>query len=290
MPNGLLNILKSPGMSSHDVVSFVRRLYHTKKVGHAGTLDPAAAGVLPVAVGQATRVLEYMADCDKSYRAEMTLGYETDTGDAVGQVLRRLECAAPSVAELEVIFTSLLGRIEQVPPMYSAIKMNGKKMYELARQGITVERPTRMIDIHALSLIHCNHDKVVFDTTCSKGTYIRTLCSDIGVKLRCPVVMSFLVRTRVGTFTLTDAATLEELTATPLAHLKPLDAALAHLPAITLTTEQAADFAQGKRLRYSCAVQPAIRIYNAEQQFIGIASKLTDTAPLAPVKVMANAD
>lgn len=182
MTSGLINVLKPPGMTSHDVVSFIRRTYHLKRVGHAGTLDPAASGVLPVALGSATRLLEYMTDTDKSYRVELTIGYETDTGDDTGAILNNAVCVMPVKTEIEKVLSSFIGTIEQIPPMYSAIKIQGKKLYELARAGITVERQPRIITIHNITLLHIDDTRILFDVTCSKGTYIRSLCSDIGKK------------------------------------------------------------------------------------------------------------
>lgn len=289
MTSGLINILKPPGMTSHDVVSFIRRTYHLKRVGHAGTLDPAAAGVLPVAIGTSTRLLEYMTDCDKSYRVELTIGYETDTGDDTGTITRSMDCTMPTREKLEEVLASFLGTIEQVPPMYSAIKIQGQKLYELARAGITVERKSRTVTIHNITLLQVNQTSILFDVTCSKGTYIRSLCTDIGEKINCPVVMSFLVRTRVGSFTANQAFTLEEIGEAPESALLPVDTALEYMPKISLSQEIAQAFRHGQHIKNSSDAnddQNLLRIYDHEQQLIGIGQINATGTLIVPVKVL----
>jgi len=289
MSNGLINVLKPPGMTSHDVVSFIRRTYHLKRVGHAGTLDPAAAGVLPVALGSATRLLEYMTDSDKGYRVELTIGYETDTGDDTGTIINQATCNMPEKIEIERILTSFIGRIEQIPPMYSAIKIQGKKLYELARAGITVERQPRTIIIHNINLLYMDNTRILFDVTCSKGTYIRSLCTDIGQKIKCPVVMSFLVRTHVGCFSLEKAFTLQEIEKDPQNAILPLDYALQYMPKLVLTPEMAQAFKYGQAIinhTLKESNQSLLRIYEQESLFIGIGQKNTDTAVITPIKVI----
>lgn len=208
---GIINVLKPPGMTSFNIVSFLRRNLHIKKIGHAGTLDPEAVGVLPVCVGKATKVLEYMTGMDKVYRAELYLGIETNTQDAYG---KPIYISDVTVTQTEIIETikSFIGENFQVPPMYSAVKVKGKKLYELARQGITIERESRKVHISKIENIQfTDKNKVLFDVHCSKGTYIRTLCSDIGKKLGCGAHMSFLLRKSVGPFHIEEAHTLEEI-------------------------------------------------------------------------------
>jgi len=285
----LINIVKPPGMTSHDVVSFIRRIYHLKRVGHAGTLDPAAAGVLPVALGPATRLLEYMTDCDKSYRVELTIGYETDTGDDTGTITNSIDCTMPTQSKIEEVLASFLGTIEQVPPMYSAIKVQGKKLYELARAGITVERKARVITIHKINLIKLDKKSFLFDVTCSKGTYIRSLCLDIGAKINCPATMSFLVRTRVGSFSLDQAFTLEEIEANSENVLLPVDHALGYMPKLILSLELARAFKHGQNISISTDNddgQTFLRIYDHQNSFIGIGQKKPDTAIIIPIKVL----
>jgi tRNA pseudouridine55 synthase len=272
MADGFLNILKPPGMSSHDVVGYVRRLFKMKKVGHAGTLDPAAAGVLPVALGKATRLIEYMAEADKSYRAEITFGIKTDSGDDTGEIIERLETfALPDAPKIQAVLSSFLGKSEQMPPMYSAIKINGQKLYELARQGIFVERKKRQIEITKIELLKADENKILFDTDCSKGTYIRSLCMDIGDRLAIPSTMSFLIRTRVGEFKLPDTVTLEELAEKKEAALLPSDTVISHLKPLYLDEMESLAFQQGKKLRCILAdienVQK-VRIYDKAKVFI----------------------
>lgn len=208
----IINILKPPNMTSHDVVGRLRRLTRIKRIGHTGTLDPMAAGVLPVCIGKSTKIIEYFEQDAKTYRCEMTLGASTDTEDAWGTVLETSELV-PTEEALRGAMMSFVGDIDQIPPMYSALKINGQKLYDLARQGKVVERQARRRTIHSIDIIDINLEKktVLYDVTCSKGTYIRTLCHDIGVQLGCFAHMSFLMRTQSGQFSLANAVTLEQL-------------------------------------------------------------------------------
>ncbi len=226
--NGILNVLKPPSMTSFDIVGFLRRLLKIKKIGHTGTLDPGAVGVLPVCIGNATKAIEFMMEKDKLYRAELTLGIETDTQDSSGVVIRTSDV---SVTDEEIIsaVNSFRGKIKQVPPMYSALKVDGRKLYDLAREGITIERKPREIEIHSINVLNISrcpvnraetedaidiaglHTRVLFDVSCSKGTYIRTLCADIGSSLGCGGHMSFLLRMRAGSFDISSALTVEEI-------------------------------------------------------------------------------
>ena len=212
MKDGFINILKPPGMTSHDAVGCVRRMLGIKKAGHAGTLDPGAAGVLPVAVGRATRFIEYLEADSKSYRAELTFGFATDSGDDLGERIAEMpDYNQPDEAEIHRVLAGFTGKITQTPPVYSAIKINGQKACDLARHNLPVEIPSREITIYRLELLERRENGLLFDTDCSKGTYIRSLCTDIGRALGIPAVMSFLVRTRVGGFLLADSVSLEEL-------------------------------------------------------------------------------
>lgn len=211
--NGILNILKPPGMTSFDVAARVRSLLKAKKTGHTGTLDPLAAGVLPVCTGSATKAIEFMMDKDKLYRAELTLGITTDTQDASGEVLSE-KAVTCSDEEIHAAVKAFEGKSAQVPPMYSAIKVDGRKLYEMAREGQTIDRASRDIEIYSADVLRIKRDekvRILFDVHCSKGTYIRTLCEDIGEKLGCGGHMSFLLRKRAGAFDLSSAVTLEEL-------------------------------------------------------------------------------
>lgn len=208
----IINILKPPNMTSHDVVGRLRRLTKIKRIGHTGTLDPMAAGVLPVCIGKSTKIIEYFEGDSKTYRCEMTLGASTDTEDAWGKVLEESDFL-PSEDAIRQALMSFIGEIDQVPPMYSALKINGQKLYDLARQGKVVERKPRRRTIHNIDIIDINLDKktVLYDVTCSKGTYVRTICHDVGVRLGCFAHMSFLMRTTSGQFHIKEAVTLEDL-------------------------------------------------------------------------------
>lgn len=211
--NGILNVLKPPEMTSFDVVAHLRGLFGTRKIGHAGTLDPLAVGVLPVCVGRATRAIEFLMDKDKYYRAELTLGIITDTQDSSGKTLSSVatDCSDNEIKDTVDSFT---GKYLQMPPMYSALKVDGKRLYELARNGIEIERQHREVEIYSakvLAIDRTNGIKVLLDVHCSKGTYIRTLCADIGERLGCGGHMSFLLRKRAGPFDISAAYTLEEL-------------------------------------------------------------------------------
>lgn len=212
--NGLINVLKTPGMSSHDVVNHIRRLTGIKKVGHTGTLDPGAAGVLLVCCGRATRLIEYL-DHDKKYRAEITFGIVSSTGDSFGDLSEREIPGNFSRKLVEDTLSRFTGEISQIPPMTSAVRHQGKKLYQLARQGKVVERQARKVTITDLKMARWHNDsenpRALLDIRCSAGTYIRTLCQDIGEELGCGAYMSFLLRTGVGGYPINRAFTLEEL-------------------------------------------------------------------------------
>ena len=228
--NGIINVYKEKGFTSHDVVAKLRGILHMKKIGHTGTLDPDAVGVLPVCVGKATKVCELLTDRDKTYVAEVRLGVTTDTLDLSGEILTE-QPVQVTEEQLQEILPEFTGSIQQIPPMYSAIKINGKKLYELARQGQEVERKPRQVTIHELSLRQMNlaEQEFTMEVTCSKGTYIRSLCADIGERLGCGAAMKSLIRTRVGRFTAEQAMTLSEIEAfcrenEPEKLLLPIDA------------------------------------------------------------------
>ena len=208
--DGIINVYKEAGFTSHDVVAKLRGICRQKKIGHTGTLDPQATGVLPVCLGSATRACEMLTDRTKEYVAELLLGRITDTQDTTGNILEEREVTADEVRVREAI-QSFVGGYDQIPPMYSALKVNGKKLYELAREGKEVERKARHVDLPAIEILEVNLPVVKFRVECSKGTYIRSLCADIGEKLGCGGTMQSLVRTRVGEFRLEDALTLTQL-------------------------------------------------------------------------------
>ena len=208
--DGVIVIRKEKGFTSHDVVAKLRGILHMKKIGHTGTLDPDAEGVLPVALGKATRLVDMITDKEKTYEAVMRLGVVTDTQDMSGTVLSQTAELHVTEEELRAVIESFVGDYMQVPPMYSALKVNGKKLYELAREGKTVERKPRPVHFYEIEILEIDLPLVHFRVTCSKGTYIRTLCHDIGEKLGCGAAMETLLRTKVGRFTLDDAITLAQ--------------------------------------------------------------------------------
>jgi tRNA pseudouridine synthase B len=271
--DGFINVLKPTGLSSHDVVDIVRRIFKQKRVGHAGTLDPAAAGILPVALGRAARLVEYMEGADKSYRAEIAFGYATDTGDVYGEVVERVENPVlPSEEELRSVLWRFVGVITQTPPAYSAIKVGGQRAYDLARQGAEVAIPTRMVTIHRLELvcIDAAHARILVDVDCAKGTYIRSLCTDIGTALGLPATMRFLLRTRVGGFVLADSYTLEDLAEVGETALCAPDTAL-DLPVYELAPQRVKAFYSGLSTseRRMELAEGCYRVY-AEGVFLGI--------------------
>lgn len=237
MTDGVLLIHKPYGITSFDVVARVRRLYGTKQVGHTGTLDPIATGLLPVLVGRAVKASEFLTEKDKEYIAGLRLGITTDTEDITGSILTETQMI-PSREAVLTTASSFVGEIMQVPPMYSALKVGGEKLVDLARRGITIEREARPITIHALDIEGDGADYKM-RVFCSKGTYIRTLCADIGAKLGCGGAMSSLIRTKTGGFTLENAYTLEALEAmTPeerASLLLPTETLFTHLPKATLS-------------------------------------------------------
>ncbi|OLN22749.1 tRNA pseudouridine(55) synthase TruB [Domibacillus antri] len=235
--NGILPLWKEKGMTSHDCVFKVRKILNTKKVGHTGTLDPDVEGVLPLCIGKATRLAEYITDSGKTYEAQVTIGVSTETEDASGSVIETKKVdASLTKEELLTVLSQLTGQIEQTPPMYSAVKVNGRRLYEYARAGQVVERPSRMVTIHQIELISDmkqNEDTASFSirVACGKGTYIRTLAVMIGEKLGYPAHMSKLVRTSSGGFGENDCVTLSELAESePEDVLKPAATAVSHLP------------------------------------------------------------
>lgn len=211
MVHGIINVYKEKGFTSHDVVAKLRGIIGQKKIGHTGTLDPDATGVLPVCLGKGTKLCDMLTDKDKTYEAVLLLGKTTDTQDITGEVL---ETRNTELLEEELVLQtiqSFVGDYEQVPPMYSALKVNGKKLYELAREGKTVERKARQVTIHEIRILDIALPKVRMEVSCSKGTYIRTLCHDIGEKLGCGGCMESLIRTKVGRFEIADSLKLSEI-------------------------------------------------------------------------------
>ncbi|SMP47668.1 tRNA pseudouridine(55) synthase TruB [Anoxynatronum buryatiense] len=233
MRMGLFNVLKPPGMTSHQVVAFLRRITQTKRVGHAGTLDPQAAGVLPVCVGDATKMIPFLDHHRKIYRVEMLLGITTDTQDTTGKMTAVCKLI-PDKEMVEQTLNSFMGDYWQIPPMYSAVKKQGKKLYELARKGETVERVAKRKEIFEINWISMNQDRVRFDVVCSEGTYVRTLCHDVGQKLGCGATMAFLLRLETCRQSVHQAITPDEIgdAVNWETLLIPIDKALSNYPAV----------------------------------------------------------
>lgn len=281
MINGIIIIEKEAGFTSHDVVAKLRGICGQKKIGHTGTLDPAATGVLPVCLGSATKLCDMLGDKDKEYVAELLLGVETDTQDTTGQVLAERPVQV-SEAEVRRVCEAFVGDYDQVPPMYSALKVNGKKLYELAREGKEVERKARPVKIYELELLKVALPVVTMRVVCSKGTYIRTLCADIGERLHCGGAMQSLKRTRVGDFCLKDAVTLGELQRQKDAgalkdRVIPVDSVFADCPALHVSDDCADMLDNGNTLLPSQTAERTIyeqekwvRFYRPDGSFAGI--------------------
>lgn len=274
--NGIVNINKPKGFTSHDVVAKLRGILHTKKIGHTGTLDPDATGVLPICVGRATKVADMLTATNKEYIAEVTLGAETDTQDASGQVINSAEVVVTEEEILEAL-PKFLGEIYQIPPMYSAIKQNGKKLYELAREGKEVEREPRRIEINEIEVLAFDlaNNRFTMRVACSKGTYIRTLCQDIGRELGCFGHMSELLRTKSGRFGIKEAYTLSEvedmMNKADLSFLQPIDKVFEEYPAICITDDKADRVCNGVKVRVSGLSEGSVyRVYDQKNNFLTI--------------------
>ena len=271
--NGIIVLDKPQGKTSHDMINFMRRMTGIRRIGHTGTLDPMATGVLPVCIGSATKVADMLTLSDKGYRTEFVLGITTDTEDISGTVLTR-NTVNVSRDEIEKTVMSFVGEIAQIPPMYSAIKQNGKKLYELARQGIETEREERIVNIHSIDIMDIDLEKstVAMDVICSKGTYIRTLCSDIGKKLGTGACMTSLRRTLTGAFSLDDAYTCEEIE-NNIDKLEdmilPVDKMFLEYPSIYLNEKQKKSIVNGVRMTWRDGEEgQCYRIYDSEKTFL----------------------
>jgi len=306
--DGILNVNKPAGWTSHDIVVKIRGLLKGPKVGHAGTLDPAATGVLPILVGRGTRIAEYLLEWDKEYRAVLRLGHTTDTQDATGTVLATHSLDGLTDEKIRAAMAPFRGQIAQMPPMYSAVKVAGVPLYKSARAGKTVERQSRTVEIHELDVLGIAGSDVTMRVRCSKGTYVRTLCADIGEALGVGGHLLSLERTRVGPLTVERALTLDEIGARILAgrladDVLPLDAALDMLPAVVVDERTA------ERVRHGAAIPsgagrwattyhgtPAVRVKDAAGRLLAVGkvsseSAGSDTVPdIAIEKVLVDAD
>ena len=268
--NGIILVDKPADWTSHDVVAKLRGILHERRVGHSGTLDPMATGLLTVFVGRATRAVQFAETHNKHYVASLRCGYSTETQDTSGRVTAQTGIS-PTEDELTDVLPEFTGEISQIPPMYSAIKVSGKKLYELARKGETVERKPRTVNISELSLVGHDGDDFVLSVSCSKGTYIRTLCNDIGERLGCLACMSALRRTNAGPFDVRDAHTLSEISEGPERYIIPVDSLFSEHPAIELSAAQTAKLKCGNILNVS-AKNGTYRVYGENGDFLALAN------------------
>ena len=288
MIHGMLNIYKEKGYTSHDVVAKLRGIVGQKKIGHTGTLDPDAVGVLPVCLGKATKLCDMLTDKNKTYETVMLLGRVTDTQDVSGKILKEEDTSGLDEVTVRNAIYSFLGDYMQIPPMYSALKVNGKKLYELAREGVEVERKARPVKILDIQIKEMNLPKVRMSVTCSKGTYIRTLCHDIGELLGCGACMEELIRTKVSRFDIKDALTLEQVSVLKQEErigeiLIPIDEMFSEYEAVTLKEEFMSFVYNGnvffpKHLNQYIELTDGkmVRVYDGEGNFIAIYKFIKD--------------
>lgn len=303
MYNGLINIYKEPGFTSFDVVAVLRGILKQKKIGHTGTLDPQASGVLLVCLGAGTKLCDMLEDRTKEYRCKMLLGVQTDTEDTTGKVTKELPVEV-SKGQVTDAVMSFLGDIDQIPPMYSALKKNGKKLYELAREGIEIEREARRITIHSLNIEEIDFPYVTFTVSCSKGTYIRSLCRDIGDKLGCGACMKNLVRIRVSDFTIDKALKLSEVEEYMKSgniedKILPLESVFAACDTLTVLPEGKKYIDNGNKLKpefvkvTQCEKTPGdsmvsnecYRVYNTEGKFVAVYTYNAENEEYVPYKM-----
>ena len=295
--DGVIVIRKEKGFTSHDVVAKLRGILHMKKIGHTGTLDPDAEGVLPVALGKATRLVDMITDKEKTYEAVMRLGVVTDTQDMSGTVLSQTTELSVTEEELCTVVSSFVGDYMQVPPMYSALKVNGKKLYELAREGKVIERKARDIEVFDIKVESIDLPEVTMTVHCSKGTYIRTLCNDIGERLGCHGCMKSLLRVRVAGFDLEHALTLSQIQSKVdegcFDMVMPVDGVFENLPAVHTASDADKLVRNGNKipavltdyLKHSAESDIRYRVYNHEGIFVGVYSYLDETGEFKPVKI-----
>ena len=290
--DGILLLDKPAGITSNSALQKARRLFHAAKAGHTGTLDPMATGLLPLCFGEATKFAGELLTADKCYAAAVLLGVRTDTADAEGRVLE-IRPVAVSREQVESALARFRGAIQQVPPMHSALKRDGRPLYEYAREGIEIERAPRVVTIHTLDLTAFSGDRVEFNVACSKGTYIRTLAQDIGTVLGCGGHLTALRRTRIGDLGLEAAITLEALEVLPPQDrdvmLLPADALLSALPRLDLDEDATRRFRQGQAVQTGQEHQPLagrLRAYAADGSFLGLGRAETD-GWVTPLRLLA---
>jgi tRNA pseudouridine55 synthase len=293
--DGILNIYKPAGQTSYSVVALVKSLSGERRVGHAGTLDPDASGVLPVCLGQATRIVEFLVNTTKTYRAEIELGVSTDTFDASGRVIHRADPSSINIDILQSTLSSFHGSIRQTPPMFSALKHRGQPLYRLARAGVSVERRSRLVTIYRLELVSWQPPLVTLEIECSKGTYIRSLAHDLGQALGCGAYLKSLVRTRCGIFDIKDAVSLEKLQEAfhqddYKRFLYPVDSVLQDFPALVLDDNAVTAMKNGQPISFEDTpaidtVKTYCRAYSADGRFLGILHYLPEKGFWQPKKV-----
>lgn len=270
--NGILIINKPQGYTSHDIVNVLRKKLNTKKMGHTGTLDPSATGVLPILVGQATKISKYLIEHNKTYIAELRLGKKSSTGDLEGEIIEKKDLPALDTEKVEQLLKTFLGKQMQTPPIYSAIKVNGKKAYEYARNNQKIELEPREIEILNIELISLNSNVITYKVKCSKGTYIRTLCEDIAAKLGTVGLMQNLCRVEVNSFNINQAVTLEEIKENDMEFVNrkiiPIEKVFSELPKLNLNNRKTQLFLNGVKLTYELK-SGVYRIYN-NQTFLGL--------------------
>ena len=293
--SGIVVLDKANGLSSNAALQEVKRLYEANKAGHAGSLDPLATGVLPVCLGEATKVSQFLLDSDKRYRTRIKLGIRTDTGDSEGSIIERNEGISISRKAIERALTKFKGEVEQVPPMHSAIKMNGVPLYKLARKGIAVEREPRLVTLYQICLVEFVNSELELEISCSKGTYIRTIADDLGQELGCGAHVIELRRTQAGVFTEKDSISSEELALEKENRgldkidqfLIPMDRAIQDLPEVNLPSITASHVKNGQAvLVRHLPKNGLVRMYE-DEQFIGIGS-IDDDGKVAPKRLIIN--
>jgi len=292
--DGILNTIKPSGMSSFAMVSLVRRLSGERRVGHAGTLDKGATGVLPMCLGKATRVVEFLSDSRKIYKAKIKLGVVTDTYDADGTVIEEKDCSNIEREQLERLLPSYIGEIEQVPPMYSALKRDGMPLHRLARAGVEVELKPRKIDVYGIELLDWQPPYFTLDVECGKGTYIRSLAYDIGRELGCGAHLFSLIRLKNGIFNIDDGLTVEQLEDAfnggywqDVMH--PIDSVLTHMPAAIVDNQSETDIKNGVSLDLDiegCSDADWCRAYSEDGRFIALLRYKSSTGKWHPRKVL----
>lgn len=283
--DGLVLLNKPEGVTSNGVLQQVRRIYNAKKAGHTGALDPFATGLLPICFGEATKISGLLLGSDKRYLATLQLGTATDSGDKDGQVIEQMPVPDLSGDQIESVLHQFVGEQTQIPPMYSALKHQGRPLYEYARAGIEIERPARPIRIDQLSLVSYTANVIQFDVLCSKGTYVRTLGEDIAKALRTLGHLTGLHRTQTGSLSGDQMVTLAELEASPSDYLLPYDLPLQHLNALNLTASEADKIQHGGKLAIARPKTDWVRLYDAEQQFIGIGEWQAEKQLLKPKRL-----